>query len=93
MVVSMVSYIYLHAIAARQDCSHALAWRTAVRARVYGDDKSHVAGPTGVGINYFLDMRVARAAWIWPSLMCFSLAALLGALTHVRRFKALKARR
>ena len=47
----------------------------------------------GIGINYFLDPRLARATWIWPSLLCFSLASVFGTLTHVRRFKALKARR
>jgi hypothetical protein len=51
------------------------------------------ASVAGIGINYFLDPRLARATWIWPALLCFSLASVFGTLTHVRRFKALKARR
>ena len=47
----------------------------------------------GIGINYFLDPRLARATWVFPGLTCFSVAAVFGTLAHLARLKALKNRR
>ena len=47
----------------------------------------------GVGIDWLIDMRLARAPLLWAGLLCFSAATFLGTLAHVARLKGLKALR
>ena len=47
----------------------------------------------GVGIDWLIDMRLARAPLLWVGLLCFSAATFLGTLAHVARLKGLKALR
>ncbi len=40
-----------------------------------------------------MDNRLGKAAWVFPGLMCFSVATIFGTLAHVERLKALKYRK
>ncbi|KAK9914973.1 hypothetical protein WJX75_003193 [Coccomyxa subellipsoidea] len=44
----------------------------------------------GIGIDWFMDHRLGKAAWVFPGLMCFSVATIFGTLAHVERQKCLK---
>ena len=46
-----------------------------------------------MGIDWLIDMRLARAPMLWAGLLCFSAATFLGTLAHVARLKGLKALR
>ena len=46
-----------------------------------------------MGIDWLMDMRLARAPLLWAGLLCFSAATFLGTLAHVARLKGLKALR
>ena len=46
-----------------------------------------------MGIDWLIDMRLARAPLLWVGLLCFSAATFLGTLAHVARLKGLKALR
>ena len=47
----------------------------------------------GMGIDWLMDTRMAKAPLLWVGLLCFSLATFLGTLVHIARLKALKTRR
>ncbi|EIE22246.1 fatty acid elongase 3-ketoacyl-CoA synthase 1 [Coccomyxa subellipsoidea C-169] len=47
----------------------------------------------GVGIDWFMDQRLGKAAWVFPGLTCFSIATMFGTLAHVERLKGLKHRK
>lgn len=51
------------------------------------------AACAGVGIDWLIDMRLARAPLLWAGMLCFSAATFLGTLAHVARLKGLKAQR
>ncbi|BDA43213.1 Ureide permease 1 [Coccomyxa sp. Obi] len=44
----------------------------------------------GIGIDWLMDNRLGKAAWVFPGLVCFSVATIFGTLAHVERLKALK---
>lgn len=44
----------------------------------------------GMGIDWLMDTRLARAPALWVGLFCFSVATFLGTLAHMARLKALK---
>ena len=51
--------------------------------------RSVLAG-AGMGIDWLMDTRMAKAPLLWVGLLCFSLATFLGTLVHIARLKALK---
>ena len=54
---------------------------------------SIVVACAGMGIDWLMDTRMAKAQLLWVGLFCFSISTFLGTLAHVARLKALKAQR
>lgn len=49
-----------------------------------------VSACTGMGVDWLMDTRMAKAQLLWVGLAFFSISTFLGTLAHVARLKAFK---
>lgn len=52
-----------------------------------------IGDPAGLGVDWLMDTRLAKAAWLFPGLLCFTVASILGTFAHIVRLKDLKYKR